>query len=129
MDIPNMVNDLEMELRYHDMQMTHKQRGQHPMNFQPIADYEVLTTTIQTSTTERLRITPFIWRNMVLHNLREHNYAMMEDDTPVTVQVVEEDMPMNVYGEMRGEPIPIRPRIISSGSEEDLTRVVRPRLV
>eukprot|EP00972_Heterocapsa_arctica_P043693 6450690-Heterocapsa_arctica.AAC.1 len=78
-----------------------------------MADYEVLTTTIQTNTTERLRITPFIWRNMVLHNLREHNYAMMEEDMPVTAYGVEEDMPMTVYGVMRGEPIPIRPRIIS----------------
>eukprot|EP00972_Heterocapsa_arctica_P070645 10436100-Heterocapsa_arctica.AAC.1 len=113
MDIPNMVNYLETDLRYHDMQMTHKQRGQHPMNYQPMADYEVLTTTIQTSTTERLRSTPFIWRNMALHNLREHNNAMMKEDMPDTVYGVEEDMPMAGYGVMRGEPIPIRPRIIS----------------
>eukprot|EP00972_Heterocapsa_arctica_P028899 4250790-Heterocapsa_arctica.AAC.1 len=59
---------------------------------------------------------------MALHNLREHNNAMMEEDFSDTVYGVEEDMPMIGYGVMRGEPVHIRPRIISSGSEEDMTR-------
>eukprot|EP00972_Heterocapsa_arctica_P111471 16411045-Heterocapsa_arctica.AAC.1 len=56
LDLSHIVNYLETELRYHDMQMNHKQRGQHPMNYHTMEDYEVMTTNIQTNTTERLRI-------------------------------------------------------------------------
>jgi hypothetical protein len=41
LDLPHIVNYLETELRYHDMQINHKQRGQHPMNYQPMEDHEV----------------------------------------------------------------------------------------
>eukprot|EP00972_Heterocapsa_arctica_P041656 6141512-Heterocapsa_arctica.AAC.1 len=82
-------------------------------------DYEVLTTNIQTNTTERLRNTQYArGTTMEQHDLMGHSETMME-----------EDKPMIRYGVMRGEPILIRPAMISSGSEEEPTRVVRQRIV
>jgi hypothetical protein len=40
----------------------------------------------------------------------------------------EEERPMALYGVMRGEPIGLRPRVISSGSEEEQTRAVRQQM-
>eukprot|EP00972_Heterocapsa_arctica_P007357 1073184-Heterocapsa_arctica.AAC.1 len=81
-------------------------------------DYEVFTTNIQTNTTERLRNTPFARGTMEQHGLMGHRATMTEEDSP-----------MILHGIMRGEPIPTRPLMTSSGSEEESTRVVRQRLV
>jgi hypothetical protein len=110
MDLPHIINYLETELRYHDMLMNHKQRGQHPLNYQYMEDYEVLTTHIQTGTTERLRKTPR-QRGVLNHDMRTNVETMREEERNV------------VYGIRRGEAIPI----ISSGSEEETTRAVRQR--
>eukprot|EP00972_Heterocapsa_arctica_P054694 8059816-Heterocapsa_arctica.AAC.2 len=65
------------------MQMVHKQRGQHPMIYQPMEDYEVFTTNIQTDTTERLRNTLYARGTMEQHGLMGHRAAMREEDRPM----------------------------------------------
>eukprot|EP00972_Heterocapsa_arctica_P039590 5832928-Heterocapsa_arctica.AAC.1 len=66
-----------------------------------------MTTNILTNTTERLRNPTFMRRIAIENELR------------ISRETVEAE-PMTRYGVMRGEPIPIRPRLISSESEEDM---------
>eukprot|EP00972_Heterocapsa_arctica_P038301 5638870-Heterocapsa_arctica.AAC.1 len=63
-------------------------------------DYEVMATNIQTSTTGRLRITPFgPMTGMEQHDMRGHCENMREEERTMTLD-----------GVMRGEPIGMRPR-------------------
>ncbi len=108
LDLPTIVNFLETELRYMDMRIEHKQRGQHPMVYQ-MEDREVMTTNILTNTTERLRNAPFA------------RMTGMENELRGRREMIVEETPMTRYAVMRGEPIHMRPRVISSGSDEETT--------
>jgi hypothetical protein len=108
MDLPHIVNFLETELRYLDMQMNHKQRGQHPLNYQQMEDYQVLTTNTRTNTMGSLVMTPRQRTGVLNHDMGVYSEIMRE---------------RNALHGLRGETIPI----ISSGSEEETMRVVRQR--
>ena len=107
-DLPHIVNFLEAELRYSDMQMNHKQRGQHPLNFQQMEDYEVLTTNTRANAMERMAMAPRQTTGMLNHGMGVFSEIMRE---------------RNALHGLRAETIPI----ISSGSEEETMRVVRQR--
>ena len=108
LDMPTIVNYLEKELRYMDMRIEHKQRGQHPMAYQR-EDLEIMTTNILTNTTERLRNPPFARMTGMENELRRRREMTVEEG------------PMTRYAVMRGEPIHMRPSVISSGSDEETT--------
>ena len=88
------------------MKIEHKQRGQHPIVYRR-EDLEIMTTDILTNTTERLR-NPLFAR-----------MTGMEDELRRSREMTLEEEPMTRYGVIRGEPFPIRPRVISSESEEE----------
>eukprot|EP00972_Heterocapsa_arctica_P033906 4992631-Heterocapsa_arctica.AAC.1 len=48
---------MEAELRFYDMRITHKTRGQHPQTWDHLehTDNEVMMVDVPTSTTERMR--------------------------------------------------------------------------
>jgi hypothetical protein len=88
------------------LKIEHRQRGQHPIVYRR-EDLEIMTTDILTNTTERLRNPHFARRRF------------MEDELRRSTEMTVEEEPMTRYGVIRGEPIPMRPRVISSASEEE----------
>eukprot|EP00972_Heterocapsa_arctica_P059646 8795921-Heterocapsa_arctica.AAC.1 len=56
-DMPNIVNCLEAELRFHDMKIIHKTRGQHPQPWNHVEhmDSEIMMVDACTTSTDRIR--------------------------------------------------------------------------
>eukprot|EP00972_Heterocapsa_arctica_P032615 4802872-Heterocapsa_arctica.AAC.1 len=118
MDLPFIVNFLEVELQYCDMRTMRKTRGQHPQtwNHMEHVDNDIMMVDVPTITTERMRPGArdtdemHIMEDMEEATLEEQNESMMEGFS-TTTDAME-------YMGVRREPLRVRPRLGSNSSDE-----------
>eukprot|EP00972_Heterocapsa_arctica_P114372 16442116-Heterocapsa_arctica.AAC.1 len=136
LNLPQIVNDLETELRYHDMRMMHKTRGQHPAgpsgsNQWEDEDNEIMMVQIPTNTTERMRPVPLAPTIAITEDSEEddmmgYQESMREEEAElVREQQLQEDILIQDAQDAMRQIDRGRVRSISSGTDEELTTTAR----